>query len=560
MRLTQIRLDAGHIINETSVKEIMKEENCTREEAFSISLNRNRVSRVLSQYGGCWNFTFQTNGITFLFENLLGRGFKNEDTQIIVIHLLDIIPDDNIKASIFHGFRDDFDGFTHVQLQFDYDKFFTLSDYEKKKETLDTIMAGIRKVGTKKDWNIQQFEEVYKKIVELDYKNEEWKDKKIAHHPTRKLRARLFVNHDVQAIEIYVIVTDYRKKELYREKIITVTSKDSTSPAVMVSYNNYELTWKKENQVALSKIIPEYRLKDKNLAEEYLQNKEETLKTKGSYWITWSEKVLKEFNEECLTTELAVAIVPNDILSQAPQLKEGDIEKRMAKQSIKNIKKFALDLHYEIYNKIYDSREDNYDTIQQGMVEAFKNLFIKINKAGKEVGYINISLLRHSIKNGGCLLLMSASNSTWFLDKNPVEIYYDCSWLLKFLHEYEEKLNVEAKKYVGKITKTDVEILKWESLDRDYKGFLTPMFRNSIEKVIELEEYKALKKATNFRILIGEHKDMSEPIWVENNSLISATELKYNIKNKNDSVTGYNHYKDLDLSEDTYSYANLMYT
>ena len=224
------------------------------------------------------------------------------------------------------------------------------------------------------------------------------------------------------------------------------------------------------------------------------------------------------------------------------------------------IQKFAIDLHYEIYNKIYDSREDNYDTIQQGILEAFKALFIKANEVEKEVGYINISLLRSSIKNGDCLLLMSMSNSAWFLDKNPVEIYYDCSWLLKFLHEYEKKLSIEAKKYVGKIDKTDVEILKWESLDRDYKGFLTPMFRNSIEKVIELEEYKTIKKSTNLRILIGEHKDISEPIWVENNSLISATELKYNIKNKNNSVTGYNNYKDLDLSEDTYSYANLMYT
>jgi len=225
-----------------------------------------------------------------------------------------------------------------------------------------------------------------------------------------------------------------------------------------------------------------------------------------------------------------------------------------------NIEKFATELHDQIYNKIYDSREENYYEIQKGILESFRNLLIKINEEEKEVSYINVSLLRSNIKNNGCLLLISAYNAKWFLDNNPIEIYYDCSWLLKFIHEYNEKLSIEAKKYVGKVTKEDIERIKWESLNKDYKGFLIPMFRNALENIIKLEEYKTMKKALEFSISVGEYKDLTQPIWVESEKEVSLSELKFDIEQKNENKIVFKHFKNLDLSNGIYENTNFMYT
>ncbi|MCL2610132.1 MAG: hypothetical protein FWE02_00470, partial [Defluviitaleaceae bacterium] len=129
-----------------------------------------------------WKLTFEMNGIIFLFERLLGRGFKNDDTRTIRIYLVESTANEEVITR--------FDDFTDIQLEFYQDKFFALSDYEKKKETLNLLMMSIKKVATHKGWDMRPFEEVYEKIIELDYKNEEWKDKKVASHPSKKLKAR----------------------------------------------------------------------------------------------------------------------------------------------------------------------------------------------------------------------------------------------------------------------------------------------------------------------------------------------------------------------------------
>jgi|GEM_PF-2432211 len=224
------------------------------------------------------------------------------------------------------------------------------------------------------------------------------------------------------------------------------------------------------------------------------------------------------------------------------------------------IEKFSTELHDQIYNKIYDNMDKNYDEIQSGILRAFKNLLSKVNTAEKEVGYINVSFLRSSIKNNGCLLIISAYNAKWFFDKEHIEIYYDCSWLLQFIHEYNQKLTSEAKKYVGKVTKTDIEKITWHSLNKDYKGFLIPMFRNAIENIVKLEEYRTMKKAPVFSISVGEYKDLTQPIWVESQNEVSIAELKYDIENKNEEKLIFKHFKNLDLSNGVYETINFMYT
>ena len=113
--------------------------------------------------------------------------------------------------------------------------------------------------------------------------------------------------------------------------------------------------------------------------------------------------------------------------------------------------------------------------------------------------------------------------------------------------------------YGGKVSETYIEKLKWKAME-DYGGFIVPMFRNSIEQVIELDEYKALKKADYFRISIGEYNAAVQPLWVENERETPVAELKSNIREKNDIETVYSHFKNIDLSNDDYQDTNFMYT
>jgi len=86
----------------------------------------------------------------------------------------------------------------------------------------------------------------------------------------------------------------------------------------------------------------------------------------------------------------------------------------MVNEKMKNI---ANELHEQIYSKIYDNRDENYDEIQKGILASFRNLLKKINLARKEVGYINVSILRSSIKNSVTIQPPKGGFSN-FLQKN----------------------------------------------------------------------------------------------------------------------------------------------
>ncbi|MCL1935160.1 MAG: pentapeptide repeat-containing protein [Defluviitaleaceae bacterium] len=229
-------------------------------------------------------------------------------------------------------------------------------------------------------------------------------------------------------------------------------------------------------------------------------------------------------------------------------------------EAIKHFKeKYVSKFHTQRITKIKNYIKENQAKIESEIAETFKNLFVSIPETDKEVAFINCCILRTSFKNGGSVFLLSAYNNKWFLDKNPVELYYNAPWLWNELHEFQKDITVEAKKYVGKIKKLDIEKIKFEKV-KDYQNLILPIFRNSIEKATQLEEYKNLKKYHFVSVRMGEYYDNTESIYFENNTEMNIDKVKPLLKPKNENYTAYRHYKNLDLSKLDFSEINFAYT
>ncbi|MCL2610827.1 MAG: pentapeptide repeat-containing protein [Defluviitaleaceae bacterium] len=216
-------------------------------------------------------------------------------------------------------------------------------------------------------------------------------------------------------------------------------------------------------------------------------------------------------------------------------------------------------LHEQKISEIRKYITEHQFVIEAEIIETFKELIAIIQKAEKDVVFITGSVLRASLKNGGDKFLLSAYSDIWYLDKEPIEVYYKASWFWDKLHEYQKEISAEAKKYVSKITKPDVERIKWSKIE-DYKALILPIFRSSVEKVAQLQEYRDFKKSYVLDIRMGEHHDFTESIWFENTTEMSVDKIRPLLKPQNEAHTAYRHYKNLNLSKGDYSGINFAYT
>lgn len=185
------------------INKYMIEYNCTYEQAVSIDSNRNWMGAVAKR------FFLETNCIVLMFLRLLGK-YKNEDTIKIVV--------DCVKS--LKGIGGTTMGICLIEQIVDYNAFFSKNDLEKKQFTLDVIKEAISKIARDKDWDISPFEEVYKRIIELEYTNH-WTWKKKLNSPNRLFTAEVYLEHEIKDIKIYIIIRNKLGDIIKRQLIIT---------------------------------------------------------------------------------------------------------------------------------------------------------------------------------------------------------------------------------------------------------------------------------------------------------------------------------------------------
>ena len=122
-------------------------------------------------------------------------------------------------------FSGDLKGQAVIQVPFDYFKYRSLSDFDKKKMILEAIMDGARWIAPRAGWDIQPFEDVRRQIIALNYKNEYMFTKGV--DPSRRYRASIRCIHEMHSMNIYLDLYRKGKKEiLVVEKQIANTSPD----------------------------------------------------------------------------------------------------------------------------------------------------------------------------------------------------------------------------------------------------------------------------------------------------------------------------------------------
>ncbi|QFG00321.1 hypothetical protein PB01_16720 [Psychrobacillus glaciei] len=107
-----------------------------------------------------------------------------------------------------------------VQVELNIERYFQLSNIEKKKLILKLLKNGIEKIIDEKGWNKQLFESAYQQVIDCNYINERiWKQPKKS--PNRKHIAEVFCEHDIDKFEISIIVKNNEGEVVKREKLIT---------------------------------------------------------------------------------------------------------------------------------------------------------------------------------------------------------------------------------------------------------------------------------------------------------------------------------------------------
>lgn len=156
--------------------------------------------------------------------------------------------------------------------------------------------------------------------------------------------------------------------------------------------------------------------------------------------------------------------------------------------------------------------QDNWGELGGSLKAAFVALCQKTaqaQSAGRKnsIAYIYGSFLYTSLCRGGGICRLDAYDQNWFLDRAECSVFYDAGWAFSFLHDVCERLAQEGKKYIGRITRYDIEIIKRVEAGR-YSEYLEDLGEAVMEDVFATDEFQALAKAEELTVYMGEYKDL----------------------------------------------------
>jgi len=221
-----------YIPDEAKIASIMQQMNVTYNEA---------TQEYISQWKEtASSFKFQTRCTASMFRRILGKTVKADCRKIIV----ECVENINDTRTI------NYTGFRTIQVQYNYHDFFSLKPLEKKKKTLELLMEGIHKIADLLHWDMTPFKQAYEEIIKLDYQNH-WMWKKIR-SPNRDMTAELWIFHEIDSVDLVLVVRDKKGVEICREPIV------SDKPDELI-FDNYlgVFQWESESHITLTAKFPE---------------------------------------------------------------------------------------------------------------------------------------------------------------------------------------------------------------------------------------------------------------------------------------------------------------
>ncbi|MCE5286142.1 MAG: pentapeptide repeat-containing protein [Pelosinus sp.] len=167
----------------------------------------------------------------------------------------------------------------------------------------------------------------------------------------------------------------------------------------------------------------------------------------------------------------------------------------------------ALDKYF------HDNLRQLVDDCANALLTYFKYIQKEQQQGRKEkIAYIFASFLYTSLAEGKGVYRLDAYDENWFFDLAECTAEYDALWAYEYLHSLCAKLQEKSKKYVGKVTRYDIDLLKRLEAAK-FSVYVDAIAREAVKIAVKSPEFAAVDKEAVLEIFIGEYKDQCRMLY-----------------------------------------------
>ena len=201
--LKEFDLDLPYVENRERIEKIMLEKSIDYDAALKFDYNTKwKAKRSI--------FRLETRCITALYERLFEK-FETNGCWKVLVECVDCVRKNRYRDLL---------GVYTIEIPVNIDRYFCLSDIEKKKMILELLNQGIDKIAKDVGWEKEPFDKAYKGVINSNYINE-WIWKNQLKSPLKNFSAEVFCQHNLYSFDIYILVKSKNGKEIRREKVVS---------------------------------------------------------------------------------------------------------------------------------------------------------------------------------------------------------------------------------------------------------------------------------------------------------------------------------------------------
>ncbi|MDE6761764.1 MAG: hypothetical protein K2J90_13985 [Lachnospiraceae bacterium] len=225
MLLREIELDLPYQKNNEAIQRL---QDCKR---------LDYMEAVKQDYEVNWKemrrkFQLMTHCMTSMIERIM-KPIHTKDCWKILIECVD--------GCIDVGYRNLLGVYT-IQIAFNKQQFFLVSNLEKKKMVINVVLEAIKRFSDIVDFEVANIREACIEIKRRDYTNE-WFWKKSC--TEKKKKAQVKIIHDVDDVKIYIVFSE--DNNLIQEKLLLCAEPDERSYSLFLG----EISWISPNEIVL---------------------------------------------------------------------------------------------------------------------------------------------------------------------------------------------------------------------------------------------------------------------------------------------------------------------
>lgn len=194
-------------------------------------------------------------------------------------------------------------------------------------------------------------------------------------------------------------------------------------------------------------------------------------------------------------------------------------------------------------------------------ISKYGETIYEMQQAGEKgaVAFVQFSLLRTNILLNKHELRLDAYDENWYLDTGECSGSYDVNEVLTPLSEFADMVEALRKDSPMSITLRETQNRIFEE-SRKYLIFLAELIRLGMQKVIQTEGYRKIRKAPVFVVCIGGLLDRVDILYKEDTTEKDAGEIRRYLQSKEQVLFSHEIYERLDLSKGNYDGLKFLYS